>query len=179
MSSSIFSKPALYPGFFEQPLFYLPCADSGDKSIAQQAGEFHLDLQAAEQGDLDAQLRVSDCYFDGRGTVQNDNEGCRWYRIAINNRSAWHAGGGKYRSYTNSYHWYVHLASTKGDVNCMFMAARMHDMGLTLGIIDPSQYLAIKCYKRAADKGYHKAIKTLEEKQLMEIESIMSSQFTM
>ncbi len=47
--------------------------------ISNEAKRF---LNEAEQGNVDAQHKLGDCYFYGKGVVEDDNEAVRWYRKA-------------------------------------------------------------------------------------------------
>ncbi|HEY9946201.1 TPA: sel1 repeat family protein [Neisseria meningitidis] len=49
---------------------------------ADDVSDFRENLQAAEQGDADAQNNLGAMYYKGRGVRRDDAEAVRWYRQA-------------------------------------------------------------------------------------------------
>ncbi len=49
---------------------------------ADDVSDFRENLQAAEQGDADAQYNLSAMYYKGQGVRRDDAEAVRWYRQA-------------------------------------------------------------------------------------------------
>lgn len=95
-----------------------PSEEPEDEDVdpAEMAKEY---LEAAEQGDADAQVSIGDCYYNGDGVEQSYAEAVKWYRLAAEqgNLSAmnylgycYYAGNGVTQSFEKAVNWYRQTA---------------------------------------------------------------------
>jgi TPR repeat protein len=83
---------------------------------------FHL---PAEQGNVAAQLNLSDMYYYGRGVTQGYAKAAKWFRKAAEQGHAsaqtglgfmYHYGQGVTQDYVEAHKWW-NIAASKGDAN--------------------------------------------------------------
>ena len=121
----------------------------------------------AEQGDLDAQVRLAICYFDGVGVMKDGHEAVRWVRNAADHG---HAGGqfmfgtvklrglgGVAENSEEAVKWYRKSAS-QGFDPAQLELGRCYGNGVG---VEKDQSVAVEWYRKAADQGLADAQFTL------------------
>ena len=163
--------------FHDLAPFYLDECDGKNEDVeanlSEKAREY---LQAAKQGDVEAQVALAECYEKGDGTEKNISKAIRWYRKAAmrGNAKAQCCLGAYYfvswigedridgfgDSTSKAAKWY-HKAAKQGNVPAMVGLAEIYGdnhCGIKKDLTE-----AVKWYRKAAEKGNADAMYLLAE----------------
>jgi uncharacterized protein len=114
--------------------------------------------RAAEQGDLDAQLCLAACLWDGRGVEKDPVEAVRWYRkvaelgnveVQLKMADCFNAGTGVERDRAEAARW-CRRAAEQGDAKAQNALGDhfSHGAGVELDFVE-----AVRWYRQAAEQG--------------------------
>lgn len=128
---------------------------------ADDVSDFRENLQAAEQGDADAQYNLSVMYYNGQGVRQDYAEAVKWLRQAAEQgrASAQYSLGNMYRlgygvrqDYAEAVKWY-RLAVEQGDAQAQHNLGVMYENGHG---VRQDLALAQEWLGKACQNGYQK-----------------------
>lgn len=94
-----------------------------DGSDVRDDDSFASLRKAAEQGDIDAQYKLGNCYYNGNGVSEDKAEAVKWYRKAAEQGNAkaqcklgwcYYYGEGVYKDKAEAIKWY-RQAAEQGD----------------------------------------------------------------
>lgn len=142
--------------------------------------EFKNTAKLAEQGQVNAQFRLSQMYFKGVGTETNYQQGLIWIKKAANQGNfeafEWlhtealqgNQGANQFLSNlmdndNSLFSQWLLLQAKKGDTQAQYAVGWMYDLGKGL-IEDP--YSAMKWYRKAASQGNLLAIQIVNYRDL-------------
>ena len=122
-----------------------------------ESEKIRSELQSAEQGDPEAQLRIAVRYVEGDGVPQDDLEALKWHMLAAAQ------GMSESEDYVDAYLVAEalqkdQLAAEQGEPNAQFNLATRYSEGNGL---PKSNVEAIKWYRKAAENGHLQAQYTL------------------
>ncbi|WP_295698474.1 tetratricopeptide repeat protein, partial [uncultured Neisseria sp.] len=104
---------------------------------ADNIPDFRETLQAAEQGNAQAQLNLGLMYVNGQGVRQDYTQAAQWYRRAAEQGVAqaqyalgvmYENGQGVHQDYTQAVQWY-RRAAEQGDANAQYTLGVMYAQG--------------------------------------------------
>lgn len=109
----------------------------------------------AEAGDAEAEWKLGDCYFLGKGVVKDGMEAEKWYRKSAEQGNAFSQSmlGAIYldkKDYNESMQWSL-KAAEQGNASAQLCVGAMYSKGL--GGVKASWVEAAKWMRRAADQG--------------------------
>jgi len=94
-------------------------------------------IKVAEQGDIDAQKELADCYSFGKGLEQNDNQAFKWYKAAAEQgdkiaqeklADCYYFGCGIHKSYTDAFKWYEKSIES-GNIRAIYQLSECYFQG--------------------------------------------------
>ena len=117
-------------------------------------GEFEELLKRSKQGDLDAQIELGNCYYNGKGVEQDYLEAIKWYLKAANQGNAssqdmlgdcYYNGKGVEQDYLEAVKWYS-KAANQGNKWSQNSLGRCYKNGYG---IERNPYEAVKWYEKS------------------------------
>lgn len=125
-------------------------------------GTYQWYLLEAKKGNVDAQYKLGNCYYNGDGVVKNYIESVKWYYKAAEKGNVdaqyklgncYYYGNGVAKNYTEAVNWY-HKAADTGKVDAQ------HKLGICYyygnGVVK-NYTEAVNWYRKAAEQGYSDA----------------------
>ena len=139
----------------------------GVKQDCSEANKWYQ--KAAEQGNTSAQYSLGVNYYFGKGITQNYTEAFNWLLKAAESGDAdsqnnvgvmYKNGQGVKQDYSEALKWYT-KASEQGSTDALYNLGLMYANGT--GMKSQNIAEALKCFYKAAQKGYKAAIAKLDE----------------
>jgi len=130
--------------------------------LKELEGAFQAALQSASEGQVDAQLKVSQMYFSGTGVTLDEKAGVQWLLKAANNghsgaqfklSQTYFSGMGAASDDKAGMDWLVTAANT-GNAGAQYTLGTMYNDGR---IVEKSQAKAEVWFKKAATQGNESA----------------------
>jgi len=112
----------------------------------------------AEEGDADAQSRLADAYYYGKGVAQDHQEAARWFRLSAEQGNAkaqyslgflYSRGLGVGKDYTEAAGWY-RLSADQGNATAQYSLGFLYSRGLGVG---KDYEEAARWYRLSAEQG--------------------------
>jgi TPR repeat protein len=115
-------------------------------------------LENAKAGIVSAQVKLADCYAEGRGVRVNRREAAKWYRAAAEKGNVtaqchlgrcYEKGWGVKRSELEAVEWY-RKATAQGDAYGQFLLGVSYECGVG---VKRDYEQAVELYQKSADRG--------------------------
>ena len=136
--------------------------------VETDAEAFKRYLKAAEEWDAEAQYKLADCYYYGKGTVKNKKEALKWYKNAADTGNAkaqnklgtlYFDGDGVPKDYSQAVAWFEKSAK-QGNTDAMYNLGNRYRNGEG---VEQNNNKAIEWYQIAAKHGNFAAKERLKD----------------
>lgn len=138
--------------------YYLGLCYESDGNHQDFLESFDWFRRAAEQGNKDAQYKLGECFWQGKGVKKNLKNAFKWYHSSAEqeNSSAqkilghfYEYGIGIKKSKSDATYWY-RKAAEQGDIDAIYLIGLCYEMGN--GVQQSDDY-AVYWYKKGAELG--------------------------